>query len=116
MAESILCALGTILALCGLYYVTERLYKHFMCERNSRNIYTVVFHFEDEEYLPDKVYTAMLLSEYRPFGKREIYVVDGGFSNHIRLRCQLITADMGTVHFISASELRFLYKINSDND
>ena len=58
----------------------------------------------------------MLLSEYRPFGKREIYVVDGGFSNHIRLRCQLITADMGTVHFISASELRFLYKINSDND
>ena len=116
MAESILCAIGTILALCGLYYVSEKLYKYFMCERNSRDIYTVIFHFEQEEYLPDKVYTAMLLSEYQPFGKREVYVIDNSFSHHIKLRCQLISAEMGTVHFISASELRFLYKINVDND
>lgn len=116
MAESVLCAIGTILALFGLYYLSERLYKYFMCERNSRDIYTVLFHFENEEYLPDKVYTAMLLSEYKPFGKREVFVADNGFSHHIKLRCQLITADMGTVHFISTAELRSLYKINTDND
>jgi hypothetical protein len=116
MAESAVCAIGVVFALCGLYYVTERLYKYFMCEKNSKDIYTVIFHFEEEEHLPDKVYTAMLMSEYKSFGKREIYVVDNNFSHHIRLRCQLITAEMGTVHFISYRELRFLYKINSDND
>ena len=87
-----------------------------MCERSSQDIYTVVFHFEDEEYLPDKVYTAMLLSEYKPFGKRNVYVADTGFSDHIKLKCQLITAGMGTVHFTENSDLRLLYKINTDND
>ena len=116
MAESVLCATGTILALIGLYYLTERLYKYFMCEKNSRDIFTVVFHFEDEAFLPDKIYTAMLLTEYKPFGKREVFVVDTGFSHHIKLRCQLITSDMGTVHFVKGEDLRGLYKINADRD
>ena len=59
---------------------------------------------------------AMLLSEYKSFGKREVFVADNGFSHHIKLRCQLITADIGTVHFISPAELSGLYKINTDND
>ena len=116
MAESILCALGTILALMGLYYLTERIYKHFMCLRNAQDIYTVIFHFENEDFLPDKVYTAMLMSEYSPFGKREIYVIDSNFSNNVKLKCQLITANMGTVHFITPADLKGLYKINTDSD
>ncbi len=116
MSESLFYALCLIFALIGLYYVFERLYRHFMCERNCRDIYTVIFHFDEEEYLPDKVYSAMLMSDYLTLGKRKVYVIDSEFSDHIKLRCQLITKDMGTVHFIKRDELRVLYKINTDSD
>ena len=115
MSESVLYSFGIILALVGLYYLSEKLYKYFMCERNSEGVYTVIFHFGEDENLPDKVYSAMLLSEYKTFGKRDVYVVDMGFPDYIRLKCQLLTADMGTVHFIKGEDLRGLYKINSDN-
>ena len=115
MSESVLYSFAIILALAGLYYVTERLYKYFMCEKNSEGIYTVIFHFGEFQQLPDKVYSAMLLTEYKTFGKREVYVVDTGFPDYIKLRCKLLTGDMGTVHFIKGEDLRGLYKINSDN-
>ena len=114
MSESFFYALGTILALAGLYYVSERLYKHFMCEKNCNGIYTVIFHFDEDEYLPDKVYSAMLLTEYKSFGKREVYVMDTGFPDYIKLRCKLLTGDMGTVHFIKSEDLRGLYKFKDN--
>ncbi len=116
MSEGIFYAIGTILALAGLYYISDSIYKYFLCERNCKDVYTVIYHFEDEYTLPDKVYTAMLTSTYMPFGKRSVYVVDAEFSHHIKLKCQLITADMGTVHFIKREELRVLYKINVSDD
>ena len=116
MSETFFYAIGTILALTGLYYISENIYKYFLCERNCRDVYTVIYHFEDETTLPDKVYTAMLASTYTPFGKRSVYVVDAEFSHHIKLKCQLITSDMGTVHFIKREELRRLYKINASDD
>ena len=116
MSESLFYAFCIIFSLIGLYYVFERAYRHFMCERNCSYIFTVIYHFEEEEYLPDKVYSAMLLSEYMPFGKREIYVVDSEFSHHIKLKCQLITKEMGTVHFIKREDLKVLYKINGHSD
>ena len=115
MSEALLYSLGLIFAVTGLYFAFESLYKHLMCDRNSDGIYTVIFHFEDNELLPDKVYSAMLLTEYKSFGKREVYVVDTGFPDYIRLRCQLIVGDMGTVHFIRSEDLRGLYKIKADN-
>lgn len=116
MSETIFYAIGITLALVGLYHISERFYRYFLCERNCRDIYTVIYHSGAEETLPDKVYTAMLTSDYLPFGKRSVYVVDSGFSHHIRLRCQLITSDMGTVHFIKREELKSLYKINLCDD
>lgn len=116
MWETILYSLGLILSLVGLYYIAESLYRYFLCERNCKNIYTVIYHFESEETLPDKVYSAMLMSTYQPFGKREVYVVDADFSHHIRLKCHLITGDMGTVHFIKREQLKSLYKINLCDD
>ena len=115
MSESVLYSFGIILALAGLYYLSERIYKYFMCERNSEGVYTVIFHFGEDENLPDKVYSAMLLSEYKTFGKRDVYVVDTGFPDFVKLRCKLLTGDMGMVHFIKGEDLRGLYKINSDN-
>ena len=115
MAESVVYALGIIFALTGLYYISEQLYKYFMCERNADGIYTVIFHFDEDERLPDKVYSAMLLSEYKSFGKREVYVIDTGFPDYIKLKCRLLTADMGTVHFIKGEDLRGLYKFSADN-
>ena len=114
MSESVLYAFGVILALTGLYYISERIYKHFMCEKNARGIYTVIFHFDEDEQLPDKVYSAMLLSEYKSFGKRDVYVFDTGFPDYIKLRCKLLSADMGKVHFIKSEDLRGLYKISTD--
>ncbi len=116
MLNAIFYAVGTIFALVGLYYISESIYRYFLCERNCKDVYTVIFHFDSEETLPDKVYTAMLSSTYDPFGKRSVYVVDAEFSHHIKLKCQLITADMGTVHFIKREELRTLYKINLSDD
>ena len=116
MSEAIFYSVATIFALAGLYYISESIYRYFLCERNCKDVYTVIYHFEDEDTLPDKVYTAMLTSTYAPFGKRSVYVVDAEFSHHIKLRCQLITADMGTVHFIKREELKGLYKINSSDD
>lgn len=116
MSEAIFYAFCLIFAVMGLSYTIESLYCYFLCERNCDNIYTVIFHFEDEESLPDKVYSAMLLSRYNTFGKRDVYVVDAEFSHHIKLKCQLITKDMGTVHFIKREDLKVLYKINCSND
>lgn len=116
MSEAFFYAIGTILALAGLYYISESIYKYFLCERNCNDVYTVIYHFEDEDTLPDKVYTAMLTSTYMPLGKRSVYVVDAEFSHHIKLKCQLITADMGTIYFIKREELRGLYKINACDD
>ena len=115
MSESVFYGIGTILALTGLYYICESIYKHFMCDRNSQGIYTVIFHSGEDELLPDKVYSAMLLSEHSSFGKRKVYVIDSGFPDYIILRCKLIVGDMGTVHFIKEEDLTGLYKINSDN-
>ena len=115
MAEALFYSLGLIFAITGLYFAFEKLYKYLMCERNGDGIYTVIFHFEDCEALPDKVYSAMLLGEYGSFGNREVYVVDTGFPDYIRLRCQLIVGDMGTVHFIKGEDLRGLYKIKDNN-
>lgn len=116
MSESIFYAIGITLALVGLYYISESIYKYFLCERNCSDIYTVIYHFDSEDTLPDKVYTAMLTATYMTFGKRSVYVVDNEFSHHIKLKCQLITGDMGTVHFIKREELRRLYKINGSDD
>ena len=116
MSESVFYAFCLIFALVGLYYAFESLYCYFLCERNCRNIYTVIYHFEEEESLPDKVYSAMLLSRHNSFGKRQVYVIDSEFSDNIKLKCQLITKEMGTVHFIKREELRVLYKINTDSD
>lgn len=116
MSESVFYAIGITLSLVGLYHISESIYRYFLCERNCSDIYTVIFHSESEDTLPDKVYSAMLMTSYLPFGKRAIYVVDSDFSHHIRLKCQLITADMGTVHFIKREELKSLYKINLCDD
>ena len=116
MLESVFYAFCLIFALLGLYYVSDSLYRHLLCERNCKDIYTVIFNFEDDELLPDKVYSAMLLSSYLPFGKRKVYVIDSGQPEHIKLKCNLITADMGTVHFIKKEDLNGLYKINASDD
>lgn len=116
MTESVFFAICIIFALVGVYYISESIYRYFLCERNCKDIYTVIYHFESEDTLPDKVYTAMLTSSYRTFGKREVYVVDRDFSHHIKLKCQLITSSMGTVHFIKREELRRIYKINVSDD
>lgn len=116
MIQSVFYAFFGIFALLGLYYAFDSLYRHILCERNCKDIYTVIFHFEEDEFLPDKVYSAMLLAAYVPFGKRKVYVVDTGLPDHIKLKCNLITADMGTVHFIRKEDLKSLYKINSCDD
>ena len=116
MSESVFFAICLIFALIGIYYVTESLYRYLMCQKHCESIYTLVYHFQDEETLPDKVYSAMLSISYQHFGKREVYVVDTGFSYHIKLRCQLITHDMGKVYFVRREDVKSLYKINCDND
>ena len=116
MIETVFYAVCITLALVGLYYIFDSIYRYFLCEKNCKDIYTVIFHFDQEEFLPDKVYTAMLSATHMPFGKRSVYVVDADFSYHIKLHCQLITSAMGTVHFIKREELRRLYKINTSDD
>lgn len=116
MLQSVFCAFTLIFALLGLYYAFDSLYRYFLCERNCKDIYTVIFNFEEDEFLPDKVYSAMLTATYVPFGKRKVYVVDMGLPDHIKLKCNIITADMGTVHFIKREDLKSLYKINVCDD
>ena len=116
MLESLFYAVCTLFSLIGLYNVFKSIYKYFMCKRYDEGIYTVIFHFEDEDFLPDKVYSALFLTEYRTFGKREVYVIDRNYSENVKRKCQLIVGDMGKVNFIKREELRRIYKINADND
>ena len=116
MLQSLFCALCTLLSLFGLYHVFEGLYKYFMCKKNYDGIYTIIFHFDEEYLLPDKVYSALLLTEYKTLGKRDVYVIDTGFQENTKLKCKLLSGDMGTVHFIKCEDLRRIYKINSNND
>ena len=116
MFQSVFCALTMIFALLGLYYVFDNLFRYFLCERNCQDIYTVIFNSDEDDFLPDKVYSAMLTATYMPSGKRKVYVVDSGIPEHIKLKSSLITADMGTVHFIKREDLKGLYKFNASDD
>lgn len=115
MLEALLYSLGILVFLFGLCHLAESVYKYFMCKKNYEGIYTVIFHFEDEYLLPDKVYSALLLTEYKTFGKRDVYVIDRDYEENIKLKCKLLAGDMGTVHFVKAEDLRRIYKINSNN-
>ena len=116
MLESLFYALCTLLALFGIYHVFDGVYKYLMCKRNDEGIYTVIFHFDEEYLLPDKVYSALLLTEYKTLGKREVYVIDRNYSENTKIKCRIIVGDMGRVHFIKSEDLRGIYKINTDND
>ena len=116
MLQSLFYALCTLLSLFGLYHVLEGIYKYFMCKKNYDGIYTIIFHFEEEELLPDKVYSALFLTEYKTLGKREVFVIDIGYPPHIKLKCKLLAGDMGKVHFIKSEDLRGIYKFNINND
>ena len=72
MSESVLYAFGVILALTGLYYISERIYKHFMCEKNARGIYTVIFHFDEDEELVDDEYEYEDDDEYEEDDETEL--------------------------------------------
>lgn len=116
MLDSFLYALGILVFLFGLYHLFENIYKYFMCRKNYEGIYTVIFHFEAEELLPDKVYSALFLTGYKSFGNRDVYVIDRDYEENTKLKCKLLAGDMGTVHFIKIEDLRRIYKINSNND
>ena len=116
MSESLFYACFFLTALFGLYHIFEGIYKYFMCKKNQDGIYTIIYHTEDEELLADKVYSALLLTGYKTFGNREVYVIDNSFSRHTKLKCSLLAGDLGKVQFINSDELCFLYKIKADND
>ena len=116
MLQSLFYAFCTVLSLFGLYHVLEGIYKYFMCKKNYEGIYTVIFHFDDEYLLPDKVYSALFLTQYQTFGKRDVYVIDTGYEENTKLKCKILAGDMGTVHFIKSEDLRRIYKFNTDSD
>lgn len=104
MGESVSNAVCVILCLVGFFSVLWQLICRLLCKRDCDNIITVIIDSNSSE-LPDKVYSALLLSKYRPLGKRDIYVVDKNVPQHIKILCETCVGSFGKVHFVSPEDV-----------
>lgn len=109
MSDAIIHSAALILSLIGLFNLLWYLFCHIACDKDCDDVYTFVI-TEDMEKLPDKLYTAMLLSRYRPVGEREIYVVADEVPYHTKQLCHSCVENLGRVYFISERELLDLFK------
>ncbi len=104
MKESLYCAVCLILCLTGLFSVLWHLFCHLVCEKHPDDIYTVVCTKNISE-LPDKVYSALVLTKHRPLGTRGVYVVDCGIPSYIKQNCESSAHGIGRVHFITRDKI-----------
>ncbi len=111
MSESLYCAVCLILCLIGLATLLWCLFCRLVCERDCDEIYTVVFS-KDMSSLPDKVYSALLLSKHRPFGARGVYVVDCDIPSYIKQYCENSAHGIGRVHFITRDKIEDIFENN----
>lgn len=109
MAEAILNGFYVIMCIVGFFSVLWQLVCRLLCKKDCDNIVTVVYSADSSE-LPDKVFTALLLSKYRPLGKREIHVIDSGVPEHIKILCEACADGFGKVHFVSEEDVLNIFQ------
>ncbi len=111
MRDAVFCSINLIFCLAGLFSVIWHIFCHIMCKKDCRDIITVVMSNNHSE-LPDKVYTAMLLSRHRNFGKRDVFVIDTDIPSHIKILCRTCAENMGKVHFVTQKEISDIFQNN----
>ncbi len=109
MSESLYCAVCLILCLTGLFSVLWHLFCRLVCEKDCDEIYTVIC-TKDMSGLPDKVYSALILTKYRPLGARGVYVVDCGIPSYIKQYCENSAHGIGRVHFITQDRIADIFE------
>lgn len=109
MLDSIFQAAVLILSLIGLFNLLWYCFCCLTCSKDTRGIYTVVA-VKNYDKLPDKLYSAMLLTKYRPIGKREIYIIDNAVPYHTKQLCHSCAENMGRVHFVNSSQLLDIFE------
>lgn len=109
MSETLYSAFCVIMCLMGIISCIWLLSCRMLCKRDSNDIITVVqCHVSSE--LPDKVYSALLLSKHRPLGMRDIYVIDKDVPEHIKILCQTCAGNIGKVHFVSQNDVLNIFQ------
>lgn len=109
MLDAILNAATLILSLIGLFSILWYCFCYLACDKDKDGIYTVVT-AKSCDKLPDKLYSAMLLTKYRPIGKREIYVIDDNVPYHTKQLCHSCIENMGRIYFVNASKLSDIFE------
>ncbi len=109
MGETIYSAFCVIMCLLGIFSALWLIVCRMLCKRDCKDIITVVLNNNSSE-LPDKVYSALLLSKHRPLGMRDIYVMDKDVPEHIKILCQSCVGNFGKVHFISQEEVLNIFQ------
>lgn len=104
MSNAIIHAAALILSLIGLFDLLWYLFCRLTCDKDSGGIYTVIA-VKDTDKLPDKLYTAMVLTKYKPIGKREIYIIDDKVPYHTKQLCLSCSEKMGRIYFVTSSKL-----------
>lgn len=108
MLEIIREFLTVILCLTGIASLLWYAFCRTMCEKDCKEIFTVVC-CKNHSDLPDKVYSGLMLSRYHPLGRRDIIVVDTGIPEHIKILCEACAENLGTVYFISHKEVSEIF-------
>ena len=109
MGETLLSAFCVIMCLVGIFTSVWLIVCRMLCKRDWDDIITIVQSSNSSE-LPDKVYSALLLSKHRPVGMRDIYVIDKGVPEHIKILCQTCAGSLGKVHFVSHSDVLNIFQ------
>lgn len=110
MSEAIFYAVYLILSLAGLLYFLWFIFCRLMCSKNGSDDILTFVSAKNPQDLPDKVYNALLLTKYQPFGKREVYVVAEQVPYHTKLLCQNCAENIGMVHFITPEQLLDIFQ------
>lgn len=116
MIQSLFHAICLILIIIGTFSILSCLYSLLLCKKNCKRVFTVIYCDENETLLPDKVYSACLLSKYMVLGQRNVYVVDKGISPYTKRHCREIISGIGKVYFINEAELTHICEIYENND
>ena len=109
MCETLLSAFCAIMCLVGIFTSVWLIVCRMLCKKDYNDIITVVQCSNSSE-LPDKVYSALLLSKHQPMGRRDVFVIDKDIPEHIKALCHTCAGSLGKVHFVSQSDVLNIFQ------
>ena len=103
MLQSFSMGLSLLLILAGLFFIFYVILNRFLFRTGEDDFYTVVIGREDDDKLPDKVYSAFIQANTFNFSCRKpVYIIDCGLSERQKELCSRSVCPNGSLIYIDS--------------